>query len=94
MQISVHTVSGAPEIHAHWNDVMIVQQGSATLIAGGEVIDPATSADGEIKGSGIRGGKSHAIAAANIFTVNAGVPHQLQIQPGKTCGAVVIKIKE
>jgi mannose-6-phosphate isomerase-like protein (cupin superfamily) len=94
LQISVRTVSGGAEIHAHVNDVMIVQHGNATLITGGTVVDPKTNQDGETKGTGIQGGKSQTIAAGDVVTVNAGVPHQLLISPGTTYSALVIKVKE
>ena len=94
VQISVRTASGGAEIHAHFDDVMIVQQGSATLITGGTVIDPKASADGETKGTSIQGGKSQTIAVGDLVTVNAGVPHQLIVAPGTTYSAIVVKVKE
>ena len=94
VQISVRTASGGAEVHAHFDDVMIVQQGSATLITGGSIVDPKSNPDGETKGTSIEGGKSQTIAAGDIVTVNAGVPHQLIIPAGTTYAAVVIKIKE
>ncbi|MGA7109400.1 MAG: hypothetical protein WBV28_18925 [Terracidiphilus sp.] len=94
LQISVRTSSGGAEIHAHFDDVMIVQQGTATLITGGTLVDPKTSADGETKGTAIQGGQSQTIAPGDVITVNAGVPHQLVIPPGTTYSALVIKVKE
>jgi mannose-6-phosphate isomerase-like protein (cupin superfamily) len=94
VQISVRTASGGAEIHAHFDDVMIVQQGSATLVTGGTVIDPKSTPDGETKGTGIQGGKSRTISPGDLVTVNAGVPHQLLVSPGITYSAVVIKVKE
>jgi mannose-6-phosphate isomerase-like protein (cupin superfamily) len=94
LQISVRTSSGGAEIHSHFDDVMIVQQGTATLVTGGSVVDPKTNADGETKGASIQGGKSQTVSAGDIVTVNAGVPHQLLIPPGTTYSALVIKIKE
>jgi len=94
VQISVRTVSGGAEIHAHFDDVMIVQQGSATLITGGSIVDAKTNADGETKGTSIEGGKSQTIASGDIITVNAGVPHQLLIPAGTTYSALVIKVRE
>ena len=94
LQISVRTSSGGAEIHAHFDDVMIVQQGTATLITGGNLIDPKTSAEGETKGTAIQGGKSQTIAPGDVITVNAGVPHQLLIPAGTTYSALVIKVKE
>jgi mannose-6-phosphate isomerase-like protein (cupin superfamily) len=94
VQISVRASSGGGEIHAHFDDVMIVQQGSATLITGGSVIDAKTSSDGETKGSGIQGGKSQTIGPGDIVTVNAGIPHQILVAPGVIYSAVVIKVRE
>jgi mannose-6-phosphate isomerase-like protein (cupin superfamily) len=94
LQISVRTASGGAEIHAHFDDVMIVQQGTATLITGGTVTDPKTGADGETKGTAIQGGNSQTIVPGDVVTVNAGVPHQLLIPPGTTYSALVIKVKE
>jgi mannose-6-phosphate isomerase-like protein (cupin superfamily) len=94
VQISVRTTSGGAEIHAHFDDVMIVQQGTATLITGGTVIDPKTGPDGETKGTGIQGGKSQTISVGDLVTVNAGVPHQIIIASGTTYSAVVVKVKE
>lgn len=94
VQISVRTASGGAEVHAHFDDVMIVEQGSATLITGGTVIDAKSNPNGETNGTGIQGGKSQSIGQGDIITVNAGVPHQLIVPAGTTYAAVVIKIKE
>jgi mannose-6-phosphate isomerase-like protein (cupin superfamily) len=94
VQISVRTTSGGAEIHGHFDDVMIVEQGSATIITGGTIPDAKTSADGETKGTSIQGGQSRTISVGDIVTVNAGVPHQLIVPAGTTYSAVVVKIKE
>ena len=94
VQISVRTTSGGAEIHGHFDDVMIVQQGTATLITGGTVPDAKAGTDGESRGSKIEGGQSRTISVGDIVTVNAGTPHQLIIPAGATYSAVVIKIKE
>jgi mannose-6-phosphate isomerase-like protein (cupin superfamily) len=94
MNLSVRTSSGDAEIHAHFDDVMIVQQGSATLITGGTVVDAKTSADGETKGPSIKGGTEQTISAGDTAIVPAGVPHQLRIKPGTAYAALVAKVKE
>ena len=94
VQLSVRTSSGGAEVHAHFDDVMIVQQGSATLITGGTVIGPKSTPEGETKGTGIQGGKSQTISPGDLVTVNAGVPHQIIVSPGTTYSAVVIKVRE
>jgi len=94
LKLSVRTSSGGAEIHAHYDDLMIVERGSATLITGGTVIGGTTSADGETHGSGIEGGTSKTIGVGDVVIVPAGQPHQLLIPPGTVYGAMVAKIKE
>jgi mannose-6-phosphate isomerase-like protein (cupin superfamily) len=94
IQLSVRSVSGGAEVHAHWDDVMTVEQGSATLITGGTVVDGKTGADGETHGSKIDGGQSQKINPGDVLTVRAGTPHQLILESGTIYGAVVVKIHE
>lgn len=94
VQISVRTASGGAEIHAHFDDVMIVEQGSATLITGGTVTDPKSNPDGETKGTGIQDGQSRTISVGDVITVNAGIPHQILVPAGTTYSAIVIKVRE
>lgn len=94
LKLSVRTSSGGAEIHAHYDDLMIVEQGSATLITGGTVIGGTTSADGETHGSGIEGGVRKTISVGDVVIVPAGQPHQLLIPTGTVYAAMVAKIKE
>jgi len=94
LMLSVRTKAGGGEIHAHYDDVIIVQQGIATIITGGTLVDSSTGPDGESKGSGIRGGKSRVVGPGDVITVNAGVPHQTLVPAGKTYSALVIKVRE
>jgi mannose-6-phosphate isomerase-like protein (cupin superfamily) len=94
VQLSVRTASGGAEMHAHFDDIMLVQQGTATLITGGTLVDATTDANGESHGSAIRDGKTQTISGGDMVTVNAGVPHQLIIPAGTTYSAIVIKVRE
>jgi mannose-6-phosphate isomerase-like protein (cupin superfamily) len=94
LKLSVRTTSGGAEIHAHYDDLMIVEQGSATLITGGTVLDAKTDGGGETKGSSVQDGKVQTIAPGDVVIVPAGVPHQLLIPPGTLYSALVAKIKE
>jgi mannose-6-phosphate isomerase-like protein (cupin superfamily) len=94
IKLSERTVSGGAEIHAHFDDVMIVMEGKATLITGGELIDAHTGNNGESTGSGIRNGTVQPIATGDIVHVPAGIPHQLLIAPGTGYSALVIKVRE
>jgi len=94
LKLSVRTASGGAEIHAHYDDLMIVQQGSATLITGGTIVDAKADKDGETKGTRIESGKTQTIAPGDVIIVPAGLPHQLLIPPGTLYSAMVAKIKE
>lgn len=94
IQLSVRTTSGGAEVHAHWDDVMMVKEGSATLVTGGTVVDSKTNADGETHGTKIENGESRTIRSGDVVTVHAGTPHQLILQAGTVYGAVVVKVHE
>lgn len=94
LKLSVRTTSGGAEIHAHYDDLMIVRQGSATLITGGTIVGARLGSDGETKGTSIQGGKAQTISAGDIVIVPAGLPHQLLISPGTTYCSLVAKVRE
>jgi mannose-6-phosphate isomerase-like protein (cupin superfamily) len=94
IQLSARTASGGAEIHAHFDDVMLVTEGKATLITGGTVVDGHTGSDGETRGTSIRDGVSQTISVGDVIHVPAGTPHQLLIAPGTSYSALVIKVRE
>jgi len=94
LQLSLRAVNGGAEVHAHFDDVMVVLGGTATLITGGTVIDGKTGPDGETKGSGIRDGVRHTIGKGDVLHIPAGTPHQLLIPPGTMFRAFVVKVRE
>lgn len=94
IKLSVRSATGGAEVHAHYDDVFVVIEGTATLVTGGAVLDAKTGEDGETKGNGIQDGTSHTIVKGDIVHVPAGTPHQLIIAPGVVFGAVVVKVKE
>jgi len=94
LKLSLRSSSGGAEIHAHFDDVMVVTQGTATLVTGGALVDPQTGSDGESKGTSIRDGVSQNIVVGDIVHVPAGTPHQLLIPKGMLFSALVVKIRE
>jgi mannose-6-phosphate isomerase-like protein (cupin superfamily) len=93
IKLSERTVSGGAEIHAHFDDVMLVTEGKATLVTGGDLIDAYTVSDGETGGTGIRNGVTQSVASGDVIHIPAGTPHQLLIAPGTSYSALVIKVK-
>jgi mannose-6-phosphate isomerase-like protein (cupin superfamily) len=94
LSLSVRTSTGYAEVHAHFDDLMIVQQGRATLITGGTLIEPKLGDNGETRGASIESGIAQTVSAGDVVIVPAGMPHQLVISPDTVYSALVAKIKE
>jgi mannose-6-phosphate isomerase-like protein (cupin superfamily) len=87
------TGDGEAEVHAEWDDVMMVQEGGATLLSGGEVSGARQTAPGELRGGRIAGGTRRALTAGDVVTVPAGVPHQMLVGPGGSITYLVVKVR-
>jgi mannose-6-phosphate isomerase-like protein (cupin superfamily) len=71
--------TGSSELHEHEADIFGVENGKATLITGGQLVNPHNQKAGEIRGTSITGGARHVVQAGDIIHIPAGVPHQLII---------------
>jgi glc operon protein GlcG len=66
---------GQAEVHAFETDIFYVLEGRATVILGGEVVEPKQAAPGELRGAAIRGGEVREIDAGDVLVIPRGVPH-------------------
>ena len=85
---------GGAEVHPHYDDVIVVIGGSATLVTGGAVVNPHTGKDGEIQGPSIQSGKSQKLSPGDVAHIPAGTPHQLLTGTGGEFTAFVVKVGE
>jgi mannose-6-phosphate isomerase-like protein (cupin superfamily) len=92
--LSFRACDGVVEFHRDFADLFCVLDGAATLVTGGEIVEPKIVAPGEIRGASIAGGKRQLLEAGSIAHVPAAVPHQLLIKPGETFTAFVLKIEQ
>jgi mannose-6-phosphate isomerase-like protein (cupin superfamily) len=92
LSISHREKNGVVEVHEKLVDVLVVQSGEATLVAGGEVIGSRTTAPGEIQGDSIKGGVSNKVSTGDVIHIPAGVPHQFFVEPGKQITYFVVKV--
>jgi uncharacterized protein GlcG (DUF336 family) len=67
---------GEVEYHEHAVDVMHVVQGRATVITGGELIEPREVGPGELRAKRSEGGTQHELAEGDVLAIPNGVPHQ------------------
>jgi mannose-6-phosphate isomerase-like protein (cupin superfamily) len=91
---NVRVRTGGAEIHAHFADIFVVIDGEASLVTGGNVVDPKENANGETSGSSVKGGQQRKLVKGDIVHISAGVPHQLLIDPGKTFAYFVFKVQQ
>lgn len=94
LKLSLRGKSGGVEVHKHFADVMVVLDGSATLITGGTVVDAKADPNGEEKGTSIKGGSTHQVEKGDILHIPAGTPHQLVLGKGQMFTAFVVKVRE
>ena len=84
--------SGGLERHEAWADVLVIQSGSATILAGGIQEGAAESSPGEWRGGTSRGATRQVIRAGDVVTTPAGTPHQMILAPGEKISYIVFKI--
>ena len=86
--------SGLAEVHDHQADVMVIRSGEVTMVYGGTLVDAKTTAAGESRGSGIKGGTEVKLAPGDILHIPAKVPHQMKLAPGAKVTYFVTKVTE
>lgn len=91
--ISHREGDGGAEIHQTQADIFIVNNGEATLILGGTVVDPKTVKPHEIRGASIQGGTSRQLGPGDIVHIPANVPHQLKIPKSFTYTVIKVDVK-
>jgi len=70
---------GEAEVHDTQVDVIFITSGEGTLIVGGTMVEPKTSAPREIRGKSITGGVKKKMAPGDVFHIPAKVPHQMLV---------------
>jgi mannose-6-phosphate isomerase-like protein (cupin superfamily) len=86
--------SGEAEYHAVDADIFVVQSGAATLVYGGELVDGKTTAPNEMRAASIKGGMEKPLAAGDVVTIPAKLPHQVKLAPGKELTYFVVKVTQ
>jgi mannose-6-phosphate isomerase-like protein (cupin superfamily) len=84
--------SGQAEFHKTKTDLLVIEEGSATLIVGGTIPDAKVTAPNELRGSAIRGGESRRVAPGDIVRIPAGTPHQFVLDKGQSVAYFALKL--
>lgn len=86
--------TGGGELHQNFADQFYILDGHATLTTGGTIVDPKTTAPGEIRGSSVSGGMSQELRPGDVVHIAAGMPHQMRVAEGESVTYFVVKIQE
>lgn len=92
LEISHREVSGKVEVHQVKADVIVIQTGTATLVTGGDVINPTPTGPNEIQGTSMKGGVSRQVGPGDVIEIPPGVPHQFLLAPGTQITYLVVKV--
>jgi len=86
--------AGGPEMHNNWADLYYIIDGEVLHHTGGtlEGGTERTPGSGEFGGGKIAGAKVVRLAAGDIASSAAGVPHFWEVEPGKTVTYMTVKI--
>lgn len=83
--------AGQVEVHEKETDVIYMQDGEATFVTGGRMIDGKLIRPGQYMGKEIQGGESHHLVKGDVIVVPAGTPHWFKEVPG-TISYFVVKV--
>ncbi len=84
--------SGEAELHKTKTDLIVIEQGSATLLYGGTIPDGHTTTANEIRGKSIRNGESRKLSPGDIIRIPAGTPHQFLLEKGQQVAYYAVKL--
>jgi uncharacterized protein GlcG (DUF336 family)/mannose-6-phosphate isomerase-like protein (cupin superfamily) len=66
---------GEAEVHLGDTDIFYVLQGHATVVTGGQVVQPRNLSATEVRGAELSGGEERRIGKGDVLTIPRGVPH-------------------
>lgn len=92
--LAFRSKDGGGELHQSFADMFTILDGHVTLVTGGEVVDPKTTAPGEIRGASVKGGTRQELKPGDMVHIPAGTPHQMLVAEGETVTYFVVKIEE
>lgn len=87
------TESSGPELHELFDDVYVVQEGTAVLVYGGTYEGAQPTEPGEFRGGTITEGSRQTLAPGDVVVVPATVPHQVEIESGESIIYQVVKVR-
>jgi mannose-6-phosphate isomerase-like protein (cupin superfamily) len=82
--------SGEVEVHDRTNHIFIIVDGEATFVTGGTLVGARNTAPGQIRATGLNGGRTHQLKKGDVITIPAKTPHWWKEVQSKTIGYYAI----
>jgi len=67
--------AGEAESHEADTDIFYIVDGSGTFVTGGKIEGAKNTGPGEVRGTGIKGGKTWKLSKGDTITIPKGTPH-------------------
>ena len=80
------------EVHTKLADFITIRSGEGEVLIGGTIIDGRSTADGELRGTGIKGAATYKVSGGDILYIPANIVHQFVVAPGKHFVVTIVKI--
>ena len=85
--------SASAELHNNWADLYYVLDGEVTIRYGDRLEGGKEGTDGEVRGGEIVGNVTRQkLAAGDVASAPAGVPHFWEVEPGKSVTYLTVKL--
>ena len=84
--------SGEAELHKTKTDLLVIEDGSATLVYGGSIRGAHATQPNEIRGTAIEGGESRKLGAGDIVRIPPNTPHQFILEKGQSVAYFALKL--
>src|SRR5947209_8753768 len=63
--------TGSSELHEHEADIFVVEEGEATILTGGKLVNAKTEKSGELRGTSLSGAERHTLSTGDIIHIPA-----------------------
>jgi mannose-6-phosphate isomerase-like protein (cupin superfamily) len=94
VMITTRDKSGEGESHAGWNDFIIVQEGEAHFTLGGTLTGAREVGPGEVRSSGVIGGRTVTLRSGDYIFAPAGTAHRMEVPAGGKVRYIVFKTRK
>jgi len=84
--------AGPAELHDRTNHVFVFEEGEATLIVGGTMVDAKRTAADQMRAPSIQGGTTYHVHKGDVITIPAKTPHWFKEVSTKTIAYYAINI--